>query len=116
PMARTIYRIFFSSRRRHTRSKRDWSSDVCSSDLPMCTRCERTTKYQAWRCFSLDLVIRAHTFICPTGSRPIAWSTRERMIMTRRSEERRVGKEWRPGGAGEDWNDRQIKQERDELV
>src|SRR5438874_2859711 len=25
--------IFFSSRRRHTRSLRDWSSDVCSSDL-----------------------------------------------------------------------------------
>src|SRR5206468_7650804 len=25
---------FFSSRRRHTRSDRDWSSDVCSSDLP----------------------------------------------------------------------------------
>src|SRR5699024_569519 len=25
--------LFFSSRRRHTRSKRDWSSDVCSSDL-----------------------------------------------------------------------------------
>src|SRR5207247_7814323 len=24
----------FSSRRRHTRSTRDWSSDVCSSDLP----------------------------------------------------------------------------------
>src|SRR5699024_11484916 len=24
---------FFSGRRRHTRSKRDWSSDVCSSDL-----------------------------------------------------------------------------------
>src|SRR5699024_12098058 len=23
------------SRRRHTRSKRDWSSDVCSSDLPV---------------------------------------------------------------------------------
>src|SRR5699024_11881064 len=28
-----ILRFFFSSRRRHTRSKRDWSSDVCSSDL-----------------------------------------------------------------------------------
>src|SRR5216683_4995445 len=27
------YRFFFSSRRRHTRSDRDWSSDVCSSDL-----------------------------------------------------------------------------------
>src|SRR5215471_15220111 len=25
--------FFFSSRRRHTRSLRDWSSDVCSSDL-----------------------------------------------------------------------------------
>src|SRR5438105_11052270 len=28
-----IYFFFFSSRRRHTRSTRDWSSDVCSSDL-----------------------------------------------------------------------------------
>src|SRR5699024_12041701 len=28
-----FYCFFFSSRRRHTRSKRDWSSDVCSSDL-----------------------------------------------------------------------------------
>src|SRR3989440_5832367 len=27
--------FFFSSRRRHTRSDRDWSSDVCSSDLNM---------------------------------------------------------------------------------
>src|SRR5690606_40811433 len=25
--------LFFSSRRRHTRFSRDWSSDVCSSDL-----------------------------------------------------------------------------------
>src|SRR2546429_5398549 len=30
--------FFFSSRRRHTRCSRDWSSDVCSSDLP--ARCE----------------------------------------------------------------------------
>src|SRR2546428_8402452 len=28
-----MYFFFFSSRRRHTRSDRDWSSDVCSSDL-----------------------------------------------------------------------------------
>src|SRR5438067_483434 len=28
-----MFLFFFSSRRRHTRSKRDWSSDVCSSDL-----------------------------------------------------------------------------------
>src|SRR5690554_7035721 len=29
---RTLF-VFFSSRRRHTRCGRDWSSDVCSSDL-----------------------------------------------------------------------------------
>src|SRR5699024_11926725 len=32
--------FFFSSRRRHTRSKRDWSSDVCSSDLGSMSRQE----------------------------------------------------------------------------
>src|SRR5690349_5127227 len=30
--------FFFSSRRRHTRSLRDWSSDVCSSDLDESSR------------------------------------------------------------------------------
>src|SRR5215475_6343212 len=29
-----LFFFFFSSRRRHTRFSRDWSSDVCSSDLP----------------------------------------------------------------------------------
>src|SRR4030042_3517359 len=28
-----LFVYFFSSRRRHTRCSRDWSSDVCSSDL-----------------------------------------------------------------------------------
>src|SRR5690606_39780324 len=28
-----LFLFFFSSRRRHTRFSRDWSSDVCSSDL-----------------------------------------------------------------------------------
>src|SRR5687768_10737809 len=28
-----VFLFFFSSRRRHTRCSRDWSSDVCSSDL-----------------------------------------------------------------------------------
>src|SRR2546429_2736672 len=31
-MTESIF-FFFSSRRRHTRCSRDWSSDVCSSDL-----------------------------------------------------------------------------------
>src|SRR5215471_9029259 len=34
-----VFFFFFSSRRRHTRSLRDWSSDVCSSDLEACRRC-----------------------------------------------------------------------------
>src|SRR5690606_35428182 len=36
PLARladVCFVLFFSSRRRHTRFSRDWSSDVCSSDL-----------------------------------------------------------------------------------
>src|SRR3712207_7475860 len=32
-MRRVLLIVFFSSRRRHTRYWRDWSSDVCSSDL-----------------------------------------------------------------------------------
>src|SRR6266496_5468415 len=36
--------FFFSSRRRHTRSLRDWSSDVCSSDLLDDTDVERNTE------------------------------------------------------------------------
>src|SRR5439155_19178520 len=36
--------FFFSSRRRHTRWPRDWSSDVCSSDL-----CRSLAGTIAWR-------------------------------------------------------------------
>src|SRR5215217_9430082 len=39
--------FFFSSRRRHTRYWRDWSSDVCSSDLEVAvlSTCNRTEVY-----------------------------------------------------------------------
>src|SRR5256884_7237247 len=62
--------FFFSSRRRHTRCSRDWSSDVCSSDLCVALRREpagaprpRRTESEADRMrllahpyvFSLDL-------------------------------------------------------------
>src|SRR3712207_7197330 len=40
-------RFFFSSRRRHTRYWRDWSSDVCSSDLPVkCGRVEHPIRFR----------------------------------------------------------------------
>src|SRR2546422_9180750 len=37
--------FFFSSRRRHTRCSRDWSSDVCSSDL---RRSSTTSPIGSW--------------------------------------------------------------------
>src|SRR5690606_40148473 len=36
--------FFFSSRRRHTRFSRDWSSDVCSSDLSCCAAAHPRTE------------------------------------------------------------------------
>src|SRR2546429_3479099 len=40
-----IMYFFFSSRRRHTRCSRDWSSDVCSSDLSQAA--DKWAQYQA---------------------------------------------------------------------
>src|SRR6266496_4142638 len=40
--------FFFSSRRRHTRSLRDWSSDVCSSDLDTLLRWHRVLVRRHW--------------------------------------------------------------------
>src|SRR5690625_7489686 len=39
--------FFFSSRRRHTRWPRDWSSDVCSSDLKKSTSSESSRSAEA---------------------------------------------------------------------
>src|SRR5690606_40277319 len=39
--------FFFSSRRRHTRFSRDWSSDVCSSDLASSRLKDRITEERA---------------------------------------------------------------------
>src|SRR5206468_4911795 len=67
--------FFFSSRRRHTRSDRDWSSDVCSSDLDATGRALART---------LEVVVER-------GVLEVLEIERRRM----RSEERRVGKECR---------------------
>src|SRR5437868_8110543 len=58
-----IFDFFFSSRRRHTSSKRDWSSDVCSSDLrsttlPTCT-IEQGCVRRFWNAASLELASMA---------------------------------------------------------
>src|SRR5476651_1329532 len=46
-----LFFFFFSSRRRHTRYWRDWSSDVCSSDLvepQLCKLVERAPSGAGW--------------------------------------------------------------------
>ena len=43
------FAFFFSSRRRHTRCGRDWSSDVCSSDLGLCARLRRSVSLRHGR-------------------------------------------------------------------
>src|SRR5690606_39969534 len=52
---------FFSSRRRHTRFSRDWSSDVCSSDLAAIALLLATAAAEdpAWRNTSLSFEERA---------------------------------------------------------
>src|SRR5699024_11445640 len=74
--------FFFSSRRRHTRSKRDWSSDVCSSDLVSITTSNSGKTIDVEGNQETPCIIE----LTPSG----AITT-----YTIRSEERRVGKECR---------------------
>src|SRR5439155_13896885 len=52
--------FFFSSRRRHTRWPRDWSSDVCSSDLH---RFKLTASRAQWIYKKVDSVLRGHLLV-----------------------------------------------------
>src|SRR5882757_2428460 len=49
-----LFDFFFSSRRRHTRYWRDWSSDVCSSDLHPLNCIESARYLYSRRCNSRD--------------------------------------------------------------
>src|SRR5690349_23116517 len=87
--------FFFSSRRRHTRSLRDWSSDVCSSDLP-----------DSRRPVSTRLVIGPNASLSPGQALAffvsmclICLGIAAGFALLGRSEERRVGKECRSGWA-----------------
>src|SRR5690606_39507059 len=93
--------FFFSSRRRHTRFSRDWSSDVCSSDLD--------TRIEAY-CHFDSADIGSNCRIGPYARlRPgtqLAEAVHvgnfcEVKASTIRSEERRVGKEGRTPRAQE---------------
>src|SRR5690349_14603604 len=88
--------FFFSSRRRHTSSLRDWSSDVCSSDLsidaptgPQVFVGARAANTWGPVGASIEgdfLHSRGYAVVAPSSRGPIDGL---------RSEERRVGTEWR---------------------
>src|SRR5438067_6398929 len=85
--------FFFSSRRRHTRSKRDWSSDVCSSDLDP-SQDDRDDEEVDFRSGRVIYLTCGHIvgWVPPLPEEEVAL---ELTVVRRRSEERRVGKECR---------------------
>src|SRR3712207_7979072 len=91
----------FSSRRRHTRYWRDWSSDVCSSDLrlgrhPRFTSVAGTAEATTLDEVSVDFVTAGQAFHWFDPERARAEFARILKPGGRvRSEERRVGKECR---------------------
>src|SRR5690554_7521480 len=93
----TLFSFFFSSRRRHTRCGRDWSSDVCSSDLnkPLVERVVTITGDHVAK--PSNILSRIGTplinLIEVAGGLPE--ETSKIVSGGPRSEERRVGKEWR---------------------
>src|SRR5207302_3475892 len=94
-----VLTFFFSSRRRHTRFSRDWSSDVCSSDLGVH---HQTGNREADIDNAPDQGIYPATVEgghqCQDRPEPHPDQAREHADLERqwRSEERRVGKERTP--------------------
>src|SRR5699024_11884840 len=102
----------WSSRRRHTRSKRDWSSDVCSSDLD--TRRGRRPSFDkaAKPPLSTDCYERFVECLRATQLKAVKTGkfgaemqlelVNDGPVTIVRSEERRVGKECGSGGGRRD--------------
>src|SRR5260221_7531676 len=62
-LSNCFFFFFFSSRRRHTRSLCDWSSDVCSSDLPPRQRF-RIVQLHHFVCCVSQIELACHTHSC----------------------------------------------------
>src|SRR5207248_7750742 len=90
--------FFFSSRRRHTRSYGDWSSDVCSSDLGSKSSSGLDAIIGGWQLSGLGRWTSALPFsVVDTRGFTNNFLFNDFMVKTgpvqSRSEERRVGKE-----------------------
>src|SRR5690606_41028661 len=98
--------FFFSSRRRHTRFSRDWSSDVCSSDLSNHVRYLSKWAKDGGEAHILFVVqrsdasrFRPNETTDPEFAAALA-EAKESGVGIVRSEERRVGKRVDHGGRG----------------
>src|SRR5690606_40120178 len=89
-----LFFFFFSSRRRHTRFSRDWSSDVCSSDLEQGIGVD-VTKLKNTYYEQVKAILDEATIVIPDN--PYFQKGGKHGVHTEhlRSEERRVGKECR---------------------
>src|SRR5699024_12227347 len=85
----TSLHFVFSSRRRHTISKRDWSSDVCSSDL---FKRRRVYITQSNKFRSISVPFERLKMLTRNTPTPNKCKTNLSVINNIRSEERRVGK------------------------
>src|SRR5690606_41079484 len=94
--------FFFTSRRRHTSFSRDWSSDVCSSDLVWISG---LMKWQSDHRATLDIIemrggiLKFYPLLDVTKEEREAFIAENKLpfhpLVSKRSEERRVGNEWR---------------------
>src|SRR5690606_39823502 len=101
---------FFSSRRRHTRFSRDWSSDVCSSDLGAYRWLHGRVHFtpdEPRPIEGLEVEVRLMDVHREANGRAREWEAIAAalpsldVVLRPRSEERRVGKECRARGEGE---------------
>src|SRR5207249_5773955 len=92
---------FFSSRRRHTRSKRDWSSDVCSSDLTIRSNAQGSPQTVTLSGTGLGPVVSLSPPSLTFGTQLVGTASAAQAVTLHntgnaplyiRSEERRVGK------------------------
>src|SRR5205814_6883244 len=93
--------FFFSSRRRHTRCLSDWSSDVCSSDLNASSSGWLVWRGRSTKSRNETRFVLSIRMLCPSRFtfNQLADDQLETVVKSSarasRSEERRVGKEWR---------------------
>src|SRR5690606_40381306 len=102
-----LFAFFFSSRRRHTRFSRDWSSDVCSSDL-----LDLRIIVEARNLKEVEVILQANGIyrilldnFSFEDTRKAVKMIGDKCLTESRSEERRVGKESRAGW----WQDNEKK-------